>query len=249
MHGQYQCPSIDVSFYDYLKIYGLTQEQIKGGKRRKEALQSLYELEKTYRIAYTKKVEVKGTKEIKTIGVCCDIRLLNIAQMTILEEQSQPITEVEKDKRARFLRITIGPLFLEQIKSFYTLKPYFLFEEIESVKQGASKRKSNILFIDWLLTLNMVHIKISAENLGYKLRLDSYIKDRKKTKVNLMIEEAVKIAHNLEFIKSWKKTDNIFEFKLNPNRCSRLRNKSISKIEEIAPKELKKLSLPDDHGF
>lgn len=249
LHGKYKCPSIDVSFYDYLKIYGLTEKQIKGGKRRKEALQSLYELEKTYRIAYTKKVKVKSTKEIKTIAVCCDIRLLSIAQMTILEEQSRSITEVEKDNRARFLRITIGPLFLEQIKSFYTLKPYFLFQEIESVKQGASKRKSNILLIDWLLTINTIEIKISEENLGYKLRLESYIKDRKKTQVTSIIEEAIKISHNLDFIKSWKKTDNIFEFKLNPARCSRLKNKSISKTEKITPQELKKLSLPDDHGF
>ncbi len=250
LHGNYKCPSIDVSFFDYLRIYGLSEKQIKQkGQAKKEALQALYSLEKDYRVAYTKKVKIQGTNEIKTIAVCCDIKLINVAQMTVLEEQARPIKEIEKDKRARFLRIIVGPLLLEQIKSFFTLKPYFLIEEIESVSKGASKKKSNLLFIDWLLSLNLNYIKISGENLGEKLRLESYIKARKKSIVNGLIEQAISIALKLNFIKSWKKEDNIFEFKLNPVRCSRLKKNSTPKIEEIDSAQLNSLSPPEYHNF
>lgn len=248
LKGFYQCPYIDVSFYAYYQAYGLSDNQIKRrGKAIEEALHGLGSLAEPFRIAYVKKVKDKATKKIETVSVCCNLRLIDIQEMRFLERMAKAKTEEEKDKRACFLRILIAPLLIEQIKTFYTLKPYFLHEKIDLVKKGASRRRSNLLLIDWLLTLNLPTIKISRVKLAYKLRLEKDIKARRQSRINNLLSEAIAIAKELDFISNGKKDDNdVYEFTLNPDQCSRIKKATQPEPEEIDVKELESLSLPEE---
>ncbi|MGK7956618.1 MAG: hypothetical protein AB4063_15420 [Crocosphaera sp.] len=248
LKGFYQCPYIDVSFYAYYQAYGLSEAQIKRrGKAVTEALHALGSLAEPFRIAYTKKVKDKSTKKVETVSICCNLRLIDLEEMYFLERMAKAKTEEEKDKRASFLRILIAPLLIEQIKSFYTLKPYFLHEKIDSVKKGASRRRSNLLLIDWLLTLNIPTVRISRIKLAYKLRLEKDIKARRQSRINNLLSEAIAIAKELNFISFWKKDDNdVYEFTLNPDQCSRIKKATPPEPEEIDAKELESLSLPEE---
>lgn len=252
LHSYYKCSNLDISFYAYFKAYGLTDTEIKRrGKTVSEALNALYSLEEDFRIAYTKEVVDTRTKEVEIIAVCANIKLINIAQMVVLKKQALEISEIEKYQRAKFLRIIIGPLLLEQIKSFYTLKPYCLNEEFESIKKDSSRKRSNLLFVDWILTINLSSIKITEENLSYKLRLESLIKARQKNRVKKIILEAITIAEKLNFLKSWNynQKNNVYQFQLNPERCSRIKDNFARQKQEINIQALQQFSSGKDRGF
>ena len=241
LKGIYNCPFVDVSFYAYFQAFGLSESQIKRrGKSINEALWALRALAEPFRIAYTKKVKNKTTQKIETVAVCCDLRLVDIQEMTFLERMAKAKTDEEKDKRALFLRILLSPLLIEQIKSFYVLKPYFLDEKIESVKKGATRKNSNHLLINWLLTLNLPTIRINRIKLAYKLRLDSIIKGRRQARIDSYLQEAITIAKELEFITFWDRQNDVYEFKLNPDQCSRIKKPTIPEIEELDLKDLEK---------
>ncbi len=77
--------------------------------------------------------------------------------------------------------------------------------------------------------------------------IDSYIQARQKNRIDSYLSEAIAIAKELDFISNGKKDDNdVYEFTLNPEQCSRIKKATQPEPEEIDVKELESLSLPEE---
>ena len=77
--------------------------------------------------------------------------------------------------------------------------------------------------------------------------MEKDIKARRQSRINNLLSEAIAIAKELDFISNGKKDDNdVYEFTLNPEQCSRIKKATPPEPEEIDVKELESLSLPEE---
>ena len=125
-------------------------------------------------------------------------------------------------KRQTKLVIELSPLLVDQIDTFYLLKPEALHTEIKQLKAGGKAPRAVSLFIEWLLTKNSREVKISDYNLAVALRIGHMRKYRKEA----YLQEAFKTAKDLEYLIDYREEPiGLMVFTLNLERCKRVKPK------------------------
>jgi hypothetical protein len=196
-------PVLDVSVQEYLGAYGVSH----GGKQTEEALEAVRSLSSTqFTIIYQKS---EGPKPV---------RVWYRASLLWLQELGQDENIQTPDR----LLITCGPLFIEQIKSFYTKKPVKMHSEIQGHLGKKRPAASTVRFIDWLLTLNLPELEVYRDKLIEILRLDYYKRERKPRELQARIQEALDTALALEYLLEARDDGTgKYALKLNPKRMGR----------------------------
>jgi hypothetical protein len=227
-------PKLSMTFSEYYEAYGLTKrgDQYQG-KQATEALQALRSLAQARRICYRRqRREVSGKRSKLVYDV---IRVTK--PLISFAEGLYGLDKEEADKavsgqdlpltRKTKLVIEISPLLVDQIDSFYLLKPYALYKEIQALLPGKRPSRATPLFIEWLLTLDLGQINIQKRTLAKKLRLDYLIEQRKPSLLDSKIQEALQTAKQLGYLLDYSEAaSGLLTLVLNPDRCKRIKHKT-----------------------
>lgn len=230
-HG-YQVPRLAVTFSDYFEAYGLEPATERWTKQHQEAIQALRDLaEEQWRIVYKRRTFDGGRERWQVIAPERPVSMLTLWR-AYKDLETQEVERLERgdklpDGRAIGLVIDCNPVLIDQIETFYALKPERLHEEIQQLRPGKRISRTVSLFIEWLLTLNHKTWPISEDKLLQKLRLyESFYEHRNKSRIRKRIKQACEAAQELGFLLDWQKNrKGQYVFKLNPERCRRVKSK------------------------
>jgi hypothetical protein len=122
------------------------------------------------------------------------------------------------------LLLDISPLLIDQLDTFYLLKPQGLHKEIEHLLGG--KRYSEVVprFLSYLLTKNTLVVRVDEKTLIQRLRMDHLMnpKLRQGSRVRKRLEECCQIAFQLGYLlDKAEKRASVYTFRLNPEKCLR----------------------------
>lgn len=224
-------PRLSITYSEFYEAYGLKPagDGRYHGAQAQEALDSLWSLTETRRIYYKRD---KWTGSGKTRRIVSDIINTPEAPIKIwtayrdLEAEESEVVMSGGDipgKRVNKLIIEPSVLLLDQIDSFFLLKPSALHEEIKSLFDGKRYAPTIKRFINYLLTLNMQSSHISRKALARKLWLDYLLDQRKPTLLDKKIHEALEVALELGFLLHYEETSTgLIDMTLNPERCKRI---------------------------
>jgi hypothetical protein len=240
-------PAIQMTPAQYLEAYGVEKKKSKRGKmefnpkERKDALQALRDLaEKQYIFCYERKYYSKKHKESRYKFV------RTVSQIIQLKEEYTELTENEKNhikeksggdsktqKKLKTITIFPSPILLDQIETHFILKCSNYLDEIKEL--GGRRSKYTEKFIDYLITQATLkrknknfEIRISEEELAYKLRMDSYIKKRDHKRIKSILTKCYEAAIKLNYIlehRTQTTTKQIEVFVLNPEKFDQIREK------------------------
>lgn len=223
-------PCLRVPTGQYLDAYGVKKYQTERGKEeysgqaRREALQALKDLnDKRYLFFYERRYWVtdkKGKKEersdiIKTIKPLISITegyeaLTKLERDIVLKDKANQNT----DEKLKFISIEPCPILVDQIDSYFVLKPANYREEIALTSSKFKESKYTYLFIDYLMAQaelkrrthdEMIH-RISLEELAYKLRLECYLKTRNYKRIRQIVTNGCKTAKELGYLLDYTTT-------------------------------------------
>ena len=233
-------PYLSMSWTDFYQAYGLEPAgdgSYHGAQvtQAKEALESLTEM----RWLIYKKPSGKYDKDGKPLYDFIKVKkpLIHLqygySYHDITEEDIKKIfsgqkLSKEKEDGSRVTNILLlpSPILIDEIDSYYLLKPSRLHDEIKALYPGKRPSKYNSLFIELLLTLDLSVWKIGKEMLARKLNMDSLIKARQKSRMDKRIQEALKTAKELNFLLDYDEdATGLLTLRLNPERCKRVRAK------------------------
>jgi hypothetical protein len=233
-------PKLSITYSDYYEAYGLSR--IDGryqGRQAKEALKALKSLAETRKICYTRtRYTGKGKTKKKVNDVIRVTRpLIGIMEgfKDLDDEEKNKVIAGEDlpEKRQTKLVLEISPLMVDQLDTFYLLKPKALHDEIQALLPGKRISRPISLFLEWLLTVDKRIIKISKDNLANKLRMDGYIRQRKIKVIEDKIQEALEVAKDLDYLLDYKEEPiGLLVLTLNPERCQRIRAKNNRRQDE-----------------
>ncbi len=228
--GRYRIPRLSFTYSEYFEAYGL--RKIEGryqGRGVQEALDALRSMEKPRRVCYQRKKWVdagKGRREAKYDLVVANKPLVNILRgyRDLSKRDAQRIMGGEDiPERANLLIVEPSPLLLDQVESFYVLKPVLLHEEVKGALGGKRAARCISLFIEWLMTLDQAVVKIDKMKLAGRLRMDGYIKNRRRSELNKRLEEAFAVAKGLNYLLDYEENYGMVVLRLNPERCRRVK--------------------------
>jgi len=220
-------PRLAVAYADFFEAYGLTRGS--GGSysrhQRKEALEALKSLTEPRLICY-RRTKWKGKEKLY------DVIRTNAPVIKILEGWKD-LTESERQeveaggdvpgKRARGFIVEASPLLMDGIRTFYTLKPASLHREIQQLHQGKLYPRAESLFLEYLLTKNKHTVMVSLDTLAERLRLDKYIRQRKRARAASIIRACLDTAKQLRYLLDFREEPgDLFVLTLNPERCRRI---------------------------
>ena len=145
------------------------------------------------------------------------------------QDQGIPFTEEEADavergadlpERMRGMVITVSPLVVDGLRTFFLLKPVELHNEIKQLR-GSRVPRAVSLFIQWLLTLDKSTWQVREDNLIDKLRLsDLYHRQRQKARVDKQIQKALETAQKLAYLLAYQvEPSGLITLTLNPEKC------------------------------
>jgi hypothetical protein len=231
-HG-YQVPRLAIEYGDYFEAYGLETATDGWTRQHNLALQALRDLAQPRRIVY-KRTRYTGTGQQRR--QVTDAIAVHSPLITFVEayEGMEPDEEAAFDrgedipaKRARRFIIDCHPVLIDQIETFYILKPERLHEEIKELHPDGKIPATIIRFINLLLTVNLDTWQISEDNLLQKLWLyESFYEHRNKSRIRKRIKQACEDAQKLGFLLDWqRKKTGVYVFKRNPERCRRVDSK------------------------
>lgn len=222
-------PALHSSYPEYFEAYGFPKKI--DAKQKKEALAALWSLTEPYVIIYERK-RFEGKKQTTdTIQTFKQLLQVTKVRKGLTDKELEAIRNGDQAtiERTTSLVIEISPLLLDGInENFYVLVPNNLHKSISEILQKKRYSPAVLLFIRWLNTLNKIEWKIKLEPLAEKLRVDGYLKSRKKKKLKSLLEDEVfSVALKLDFLSQWEEyaTDR-YKFILNADRCSRI-NKAL----------------------
>jgi hypothetical protein len=229
-------PRISITFSDYYEAYGLkpAKDGRYHGRQAQEALDALKSLAETRRISYKRKRYDKNRKKLVYDVIRVNKPIISVIEgyYDLEEQEAQQVIagETLPEKRQTKLVIEVSPLLVDQIDSFYLLKPTSLHDEIKALYPGKRISKSVPLFLQWLLTLDIPEMKINRDTLAVKLRLDYLIDQRKKSQLSKRILEALETAKELNYLLAFREEPTgLLVLSLNPERCKRLKAKRKTK--------------------
>jgi hypothetical protein len=236
-------PRLSITYSDYYEAYGLKKNKDQyQGRQAQEALLALRSLTETRRICYKRDKWTgsgKGKRKLSDIIRATEPLIRIVEGFKDLDaEEAEIITsggELPKRRQTKLL-IECSPLLVDQIDSFYLLKPSALFSEIQALAPGKRISKTDYLFIQWLLTLDKKTWQVSTKALANKLRLDYLITQRKPTLINTKLQEALQVAKETGYLLDYEeKPIGLLVLTLNPEKCKRINMvKKTKKIKEEA---------------
>lgn len=231
-------PRLSVTYADYFEAYGL---EIRGdqyylGSQAQEAIQALKSLTTTRRMSYVRRSwpgRGRGKRaQIDVIRVTRPLITITEGFQDLTEEETAKVVEGGDlpEKRQTRLVIDISPILVDQIDTFYILKPTALHREIKQLLGGRRISRAVSLFLEWLLTKNTRTVKISKARLAERLRMDYLLEQRKPTLLETRLQEAFQVAKELEYLLDYREDlTGVLVFTLNPARCKRVAS---DKVEE-----------------
>lgn len=229
-------PKLSIKFSEYFEAYGLTRKGDGSfyGHQATEALEALRSLEEPRIICYSRP-KWKGKQRLYDV-------IRTKSQVIRIVEGWENLTEEERaevgagrdvpGKRAQGFVVEASPLLMDGIGGFYVLKPTALFKEIQQLDPGKRPSRKVSLFIEWLLTKNWPEVRASLDTLAEVLRLDKYIQQRKRAKVEAIIRECVEKAKRLRYLTDFREEFGVYVLTLNPERCKRIKKKADPGREE-----------------
>lgn len=225
-------PRLSTNYSEYYEAYGLkpSGDGRYHGAQAKEALLALKSLADARTICYERR---KWTGSGKARREVSDIIRTKSPLITILEgfrdldaEEAKTVLAGGDLPQKRQTRLLIEPsaLLVDEIDSFYLLKPSALHAEIQALMPDKRYAPTIPRFISWLLTLDKRSWHISEIHLAEKLRMNYLIDQRKWTLLRQKIQEALDIAlktgYLLEYeVKPVSSKDALIELRLNPKKC------------------------------
>lgn len=230
-------PVLLTTYTEYLEAYGLKRHGGSfGGAQAEQAIEALDSLAKVDRHIYYERKRPDGKYDVIRKS-CPLIRLVKFTGWRGLtkEEQSQP----PEEKAARGFSVTVSPLFIEQLNTFFIRKPVSLHADIKQVT-GGRLPGATLQLLNWLLTCDMETLRIDESRLFEKLGLSADIEARHKTRAEAKLQEAMNTAYALNYLTEPASQDGtgLYALHLNAERCSRVKAKG-KRIEE-ATKEAEK---------
>jgi len=239
-HWQGDIPRLSITLSDFFEAYGLARagDGRYRGHQADEALEALRGLATEPRSIYYERPKwAGGKKRLDVIRIKTPIiKLAEISAWQDLEEDEAERVlageEVLEKRRATGLVVDFTPLLVDQIDSFYLLKPVTLHKEILDYLGKRRVSRSVSLFIEWLLTKNTATVRIRKELLAERLRLQKYIKQRQWYRIDPLLQEAVETAKGLQYLNdAIEDPPGMFTFWLNPARCSRVQGRPEAETE------------------
>jgi len=232
-------PRLAVSYTDYFEAFGLSRGAGGSYSRHQiqEALEALHSLTEPRLICY-RRTKWKG-KERRYDVIRTKAPVIKILEgwKDLTEEERQEV-EAGGDvpgKRARGFIIEASPLLVDGIQTFYTLKPASLHREIQQLHQGKRYPRAESLCIEYLLTKNTKTVRVSLDVLAERLRLDKYIRQRKRARVEAIIRDCLETARQLRYLLDIREEPgDLFVLTLNPERCKRIGTKDQGSGQEEA---------------
>jgi len=219
---------------EYYEAFGLKRrgDNRYSGKEEKDAREALLSLEKPFFITFKRhRWEGEGSARRQLVDRIEIARpLVNVTKaykgLELAEDAAmdmEGIDEEKKEARVSYLIVEMSPLLSEGIENLYILKPNRLHEEIKLALGSKRNVSPSVhLFISWLLTKNMLLVRASKLTLAERLRLSSYVRQRKWKRLDEQLMECFEVATELGFLDAWKEQPNsVVEFQLNAERCSR----------------------------
>lgn len=220
-------PRLAVSYAEYFEAYGLNRGA--GGSysrhQKQEALEALHSLTEPRWICY-QRTKWKGKEKLyDVIRTRAPVIKIMEGWKDLTEEERQEV-EAGGDvpgKRARGFIIEASPLLMDGIQTFYTLKPASLHREIQQLHGGKPYPRAESLFLDYLLTKNKQTVTVSLATLAERLRLDKYVRQRKRARVAAIIQNCLETAKQLRYLLDFREEPGeLFVLTLNPERCKRI---------------------------
>lgn len=241
-------PFLKFTFSDYLEAYGVTKRKTPRGKmeynsnERAESLKALTELSQKKYIFYYARKYWKDGKElfdvIKTVRPIFNIiegyEAIENSEINIMNtgETSESLNE-----KLKIIAIEPCPILVDQIDTYFVLKPANCYEEIkllvgktskyvplfiDFLRAEVAKREINSRGndIDWLLELNY-------ETLAHKLRMEGFIKAKQTKRIRETLDKCYTIASQLGYLLDYKTINGsnleIERLSLNPDKFKRVK--------------------------
>ena len=253
----------------YLDAYGVKKKQTSRNKyefnsnERAEALKALRELsDKKYLYYYERKYWKDGKEVLDIIKTVRPLfSIVEGYEAIDISERDEVLSE-QTDEKLNFIVIEPCPMLVDQIDTYFVLKPANCYQEIRLLVGKTSRHVP--LFIDYLraeVTKREISlrskgeidwvIEINYENLAYKLRMESFINTKQIKRIKQTLEKCYKIATQLGYLLDHKtlygQNKEIERLVLNPDKFKRVKeiDEEIKKIESKAnyqylPKALEK---------
>lgn len=243
-------PVLRITPSQYLGAYGVKKYKTSRGKKEfssresERALKALYDLSnKKYLFYYVRKPEKKKKKEESKYeyGV-----ISTIWPLIFLGKCYEGLTQQERDRvksgenlkendiKLKYLNITICPILIDQIDSYFVKKPANYYQEIELLFPHASKFVHR--FINYLDTQGSIKsrknmgwaIEINYLKLAYKLRMNKYIESKQWKRIKEVLKKCYEIAKKLNYLLSYKTVPGVKDEKevleLNPQKFSKMQS-------------------------
>lgn len=222
----YDRPVLAFTPAEYLEAYGLQRgpKNTFSSGRRAEAMQALESLSESWTICYKRRKVVKGKELFDVIRHSGPLLELTKGWRDLEQQEAEAVEHgAHLPERMAGIIVTLSPLLVDELKTFWLLKPIELHNEILQFR-GSRAPRAISLFIQWLLTLDLPQVTIDKETLIDRLRLaDLYHKQRQKTRVQKQLQEALETAKELHYLLAYtQEPQGLIRLTLNPERCTRI---------------------------
>ncbi len=242
----------------FLEAYGIGKRETARGRweynanERVEALKALRELSMKKYLFFYKRKHWKDGKEvydlITTVRSLFNIvegyESLDKAEVELIQG-SKRTSEVEE--KLGFIVIEPCPLLIDQIDTYFVLKPANYYQEIKLLVGRTSRHAT--LFIDYLIAevtkkeiaakgndINWT-IELNYETLAYKLRMNKYLETKQVKRIRKELEKCYDLAKQLGYLLEYEtvsgKTKELEKLVLNPDKFRRIKeiDEEIKKID------------------
>ncbi len=236
-------------FYD---LCGLKKNS-KGKRSRKlekEYLETLRSLSSTpQKIIQTQTRYVqdkKGRPSLKYDTYILKAPILQLMEADVIEsdtrEEAQEVMEKaisgqelgQKKRRTRY-KVRPDPIMYRLLDKLYVRKSITQYEEIQALHPGEKLKESTQAFLNYVQSLDFSKLEIGRDTLAERMKLYTYIQQRKRTLINSRIDEALEDALRTRYILRYhEEPTGLLIIYLNPEKCSRLQAKlDRAKKEEV----------------
>lgn len=244
----------------YLEAFGVSKKLSKREKmeylanERTEALKALDELsQKKYLFHYKKKYWKDGKEVYDVVTTVRNLFNLTYKYEAVNKEEIALLKEEQfnhsLDKKLNFIELEPCPLLIDQIETYFVLKPANYYQEINLKLDRPNKQV--VLFIDFLIAevtkkemaakakkeeIEWV-IEINFETLAYKLRMEKMIQEKRVSRVKTYLEKCYESAKKLDYLLEYSTVKgtakDIEKLVLNPEKFKRVKeiNEELQKGE------------------
>jgi len=271
-------PMLRIRVSEYLEDYGLQRmETSRGklefsGKHREEALQALRELATTrFLLMYERKYWENGELKYDVIRTIRPLLVITEGWEALNRKERNAVadgqTSPEADEKLRWLGIEVSPIFVDQINTYFVLKPANWRQEItlhwtkndHLYKQIGTPSKYTFRFIEYLFwqfrekseaNLPPV-IKREWEAMAYALKVSESSIKRNKAQARGILRKCYRIAQEMGYLSDFDMGEEHDTLTLNPDRFIQA-NERERQIEEIeaqnsSAKQARLLASADAH--